>query len=84
MSSQVLRCSSAHICRYTVPGMMALGGAMKKLDKLLTAEVERRLQDMQDGKKIIPVRRFEKKNQLFINAYINLERRYHMGHRGIH
>lgn len=57
---------------------------MKKLDKLLTAEVERRLQDMQDGKKIIPVRRFEKKNQLFINAYINLERRYHMGHRGIH
>jgi hypothetical protein len=63
--------------------MMALGGAMKKLDKLLTAEVERRLQDMQDGKKVIPVRRFKAK-QASMNANIYLERRYHMGHRGIH
>lgn len=39
--------------------MMALGGAMKKLDRYLTLEVQRRLQDMQDmqdGKKHIPVR----------------------------
>lgn len=36
--------------------MMALGGAMKKVDNFLTAEVKRRLQDMQDGKKNIPVR----------------------------
>ena len=34
---------------------------MKKLDRLLTLEVERRLQDMQDGKKNIPVRHFQKK-----------------------
>ncbi|MCJ1424276.1 hypothetical protein MMC29_002163, partial [Sticta canariensis] len=39
---------------YAVPGMMALGGAMKKVDNFLTAEVKRRLQDMQDGKKNIP------------------------------
>lgn len=38
--------------------MMALGGAMKKLDKLLTVEVEQRLRDIQDGKKEIPVRHF--------------------------
>lgn len=35
--------------------MMALGGAMKKLDRLLTVEVEQRLRDMQDDKKIVPV-----------------------------
>ena len=39
--------------------MMALGGAMKKVDEFLTAEVKRRLQDMQDGKKDIPVRLFK-------------------------
>lgn len=38
--------------------MMALGGAMKRLDKLLTAAVEQRLRDIQDGKKTIPVRHF--------------------------
>lgn len=43
---------------------MALGGAMKKLDRLLTLEVERRLQDMQEGKKNIPVRHFEKKKKI--------------------
>ena len=40
--------------------MMALGGAMKKVDKILTPEVERRLQDMQNGKKNIPVRHSKK------------------------
>lgn len=37
---------------------------MKKLDKLLTTEVERRLQDMQDGKKTIPVRQFKSKTSI--------------------
>lgn len=44
--------------------MMALGGAMKKLDKLLTAEVEQQLQDMQDCKKTIPVRHFKRKTSI--------------------
>ena len=39
--------------------MMALGGAMKKLDRFLTTEVKQRLQDMQDGKKEIPVCLFQ-------------------------
>ncbi len=37
--------------------MLALGGALKKLESYLTLEIEQRLHDIQDGKKEIPVGR---------------------------
>ena len=41
--------------RFVVPGIMALGGAMKKLKSYLTLEVEQRLQSLREGKEDIPV-----------------------------
>ncbi|KAI4224915.1 MAG: hypothetical protein L6R36_004315 [Xanthoria steineri] len=37
-----------------VPGLLALGGAMKKIENYLTVEVAQRLHDMQEGRKEIP------------------------------
>ena len=42
--------------RLLVPGLLALGGAMKKIESYLTVEVAQRLHDMQEGRKEIPVR----------------------------
>ncbi len=44
-----------HAYRFVVPGILALGGAMKKLNRYLTFEIEQWLRDMQEGKKDIPV-----------------------------
>ena len=41
--------------RFVVPGIMAFGGAMKRLEGYLTLEVKQRLRDMQGGKKDVPV-----------------------------
>ncbi|KAL8627850.1 hypothetical protein Q9189_006445 [Teloschistes chrysophthalmus] len=40
--------------KYVAPGILALGGAMKKLERFLTLEVKQRVQDMQAGKEGIP------------------------------
>ena len=55
VSDYIMLSGLTHLCRFVVPGILALGGAMKKLERYLTLEVEQRLRDMQEGKKNIPV-----------------------------
>ena len=55
VSDYIMFCGLTYPYRFVVPGILALGGAMKKLKRYLTLEVEQRLRDMQDGKKDIPV-----------------------------
>lgn len=57
VSDYVMFYTLTHPYRFVVPGILALGGAMKKLERYLTLEVEQRLRDMQEGKKDIPVGR---------------------------
>ena len=55
VSDYIMFSGLTHPYRFIVPGILALGGAMKKLERYLTLEVEQRLRDMQEGKKNIPV-----------------------------
>ena len=55
VSDYVIFYGLTHRYRFVVPGILALGGAMKKLSSFLTLEVKQRLRDMQEGKKDIPV-----------------------------
>ena len=55
MSDCIIFYGFTHHYRFVLPGILALGGAMKKLDSYLTLEVKQRLHDMQEGKKDIPV-----------------------------
>ena len=55
VSDCVMSYALTHPYRFVVPGILALGGAMKKLTRYLTFEVEQRLRDMQEGKNDIPV-----------------------------
>lgn len=57
VSDYVILYGLTHHYRFVVPGMLALGGAMKKLKSYLTLEVRQRLRDMQEGKEDIPVGR---------------------------
>ena len=55
VSDYIMFCGLTYPYRFVVPGILALGGAMKKLERYLTLEVEQRLRDMQEDKKGIPV-----------------------------
>ena len=63
VSDYVLFCNLTYPYRFVVPGILALGGAMKKLKRYLTLEVEQRLRDMQEAKKDIPVGHIRKQKK---------------------